>query len=414
MYKLYQLLSLLLYPLIKLLLLYRVVQGKEDPKRYKEKLGIYAIQRPLGKLIWFHAASIGEFNAILPIIKAISEKYSSFNILVTSVTLTAANIAQNNLPNNAIHQFMPLDSIIITRRFIRYWQPDLVIWTESEIWPNIINSCNTPLLLINARLSKKSFSKWNLTPKFAKFILDKFSLILAQSIETKILLEKLGAKGVIYSGNLKFMANNFTFNEQELQRIKLQMQGRIVLMAASTHQGEEEIFIKLHHKLKEKHPLLLTIIAPRHPNRTPELLAILQDSKVAIRSKNEPITQETDILLLDTIGEFGLFFRLTEIVCIGGSWKRIAHSFIEPAKLGNLIIFGPNMDNSREVADEFLAKSAAIFAQNELELEKIIENYLNNPINYAHFKDNATEIVDKMNQVKDKVLEKLIPYLDKL
>ena len=388
-YKLYQLASFLVYPLVRLLLLKRVAKGKEDPLRYTEKLGFYKIKRPKGKLIWFHAASIGEFNAILPVIKAIAEEFPYLNILVTTVTLTAANIAKNNLPINAIHQFMPLDCINIAQRFIAHWQPNLVIWTESELWPNIITLCKSQaeLLLINARLSQRSSQRWNLVPSLAKTILTKFSLITAQSLETKLLLEGLGAEKVIYAGNLKFIAANFSFEAQEVNKLKLQMKNRVVLMAASTHPGEEAMFAKLHHKLRLNHPNLLTIIAPRHPSRINEVLEQLQGLSVVTRSSREEITKDTDIFLADTIGEFGLFFRLTEIVCIGGSWKKIGHSFIEPAKLRNLIIFGPCMDNSRELADEFLERKAALLAESPEKIEEIIEAYFENPENFSHFKD---------------------------
>lgn len=410
MYLIYQIISFIIYPIIRVLLIIRVAKGKEDPSRFKEKLGFYNIKRPTGKLIWFHAASIGEFNAILPVIKSIT----SHNILVTTVTLTAANIAKNNLPSNAVHQFMPLDSIIIVKRFLKFWQPSLVVWTESELWPNMLTLCKAEKLLINARLSKKSFAKWSMAPEFAKFILSKFSLIIAQSIETKDLLEKLGSKPVLYLGNLKFIAANFRFDESALKQLKLKMQDRIVVMAASTHKGEEEMIGKVHSKLKKKYPQLLTIIAPRHPSRIAEVKDTLKNHKLAIRSSGEEILKLTDILIVDTIGEFGLFFRLSQIVCVGGSWKKIAHSFIEPAKLGNLIIFGPNMSNSREVADEFLNEHAAIFAKDEKEIEQIIENYIKNPQDFIPIKNKAEIIVDKMSQVKDKILEKMLPFIDKL
>ena len=416
MYKLYQLISLLIYPFIRILLILRIFKGKEDLSRYKEKLGIASVKRPTGKLIWFHAASIGEFNAILPVIQGIDQKYPAINILLTTVTLTSANIAKNNLPHKVISQFMPFDCINIVNKFISYWQPNLVIWTESELWPNMIKMAHKqcPMLLINARISLKSFSRWSLVRKFANFVLSKFSLILAQSQETKIFFEKLGIKDVLCLGNLKYMAANFVFEENELVKIKNQLKNRIVVMAASTHPGEEEIFAITHINLKKQYPQLLTIIAPRHPNRIEDVKNILSNLNVAIRSKKEKITPSTDILLVDTIGEFGLFFRLSEVVCIGGSWKKIAHSFIEAAKLKNLIIFGPNMNNSREVANEFLANKAAIFAQNQQEIEKILECYIKNPDDFDIFKNHGEQLVDKMSQVKEKILIKIAPYIDKL
>ncbi len=416
MYKLYQIISLLVYPLVRLLLVFRALKGKEDKNRYQEKLGFASDIRPAGKLIWFHAASIGEFNAVLPIIKEIVDKYPLINVLVTTVTLTSANIAKNNLPERVITQFMPLDCINIAQRFISYWQPSLVIWTESELWPNIIHlaSKNAKLLLINARISQKSFSRWSLVPDFANAVLNKFSLILAQSEETKEFLESLGQKNIEYLGNLKFIAANFTFDINELKQIEAQIKDRIVLMAASTHPGEEEMFKEVHCELKAKYPQLLTIIAPRHPSRIAEVKATLSNLNVVTRSTKNPINKDTDILLVDTIGEFGLFFRLSKVMCVGGSWKKIAHSFIEAAKLKNLIIFGPNMNNSREIADNFLQNKAAIFAKDGIEIEQILDSYLLDPRKFDSFIENSEQIVDKMSQVKEKILSKMLPYLDKI
>jgi 3-deoxy-D-manno-octulosonic-acid transferase len=416
MYKTYKILSLLVYPFIYILLLWRVLRGKENGNRYQEKLGYYKVIRPKGKLIWFHAASIGEFNAMLPVMNSISEEYPDSHLLVTTVTLTAANVAKHNLPDNAMHQFAPLDCINIAKRFINYWKPDLVIWTESELWPNLLKLCSkrSKLLLINARMSETSFNKWLSHKKLAKFVLENFSLILSQSKETKNFLEILGANDVKYVGNLKFVAANFSFNKQEANKLKKQIKNRLVIMAASTHQGEEEMFALLHRNLKKNHPEILTIIAPRHPARTNEVLKVLKNLKLntITRTSKAEIEDDVDILLADTVGEFGLFFPLTEIVCTGGSWSKIGHSFIEPAKLKNLIIFGPNMQNSREVADEFLERNASITAPNGIELEKIILKYIEDPQDFDIIKSNGEKIVGEMNQVKEKVLKKVRPYVD--
>lgn len=416
MYQLYKFISMLIYPLIRLLLLKRVDNGKEDPDRYLEKLGYFTAARPSGKLIWFHAASIGEFNAILPIIRSISTEFPSINILVTTVTITAAKIAKDNLPSNAIHQFAPLDCHNIVKKFIGYWQPNLSIWTESEFWPNmlVLARKRSPLLLINARLSEKSYSRWKLAKPLAKFILSLFNLILTQNNESKVFIEKLGVKNVIESGNLKFIAENFSFNSKEIEVLKKQIEERPIVMAASTHPGEEEMFIDIQKNLQQNN--LLTIIAPRHPVRTEEVVILLQKSNLNFitRSSKAKITQNTDVLLVDTLGEFGLFYRLSNIVCIGGSWTKIGHNFIEPAKLKNLIVFGPNMNNSREVSDLFLNKKAAICAKNAPEVQKIIENYILNPQKFYTYQDNAENAVNEMNKIKTVVMNYITPYINKI
>lgn len=416
MYQLYKFLSLLIYPFIKLLLSNRVKNGKEHSERYVEKLGYTTKIRPEGKLIWFHVASIGEFNAVLPIIREISNKYPKVYILVTTVTLTAAHIAENNLPHNAFHQFAPLDCYNIIKRFLDYWHPDLTIWTESEFWPNTLTltAKHSKILLINGRLSQKSYQKWRIVSFFAKKILSNFSLILTQNKESKIFLQLLGLKGIIELGNLKFVADNFAFNEDEIDNLKKQIGTRIVLMVASTHPGEEEIFAQIHKNLKQYN--ILTIIAPRHPIRKNEVIEMLTKEKISFitRSSKEKIKDKTDVLLVDTLGEFGIFYRISNIVCVGGSWTRVGHNFIEAAKLKNLIIFGPNMENSREVADFFLEQKASIEAKKPNEIEKIIRHYIYAPKNFSNYSDNATKIVYEMNKVKEVVMDYIDPYIKEI
>lgn len=418
MYRLYKYLSLIIYPFMYVLLLWRVLRGKENANRFTEKLGFYKVTRPSGKLVWFHVASIGEFNAMLPVMNSIADEFPEVHILVTTVTLTSANVAKHNLPDNAMHQFAPLDCFNIAKRFHEYWHPDLIIWTESELWPNILELCSqdAKLLLINARMSERSYKKWLKYKSLAQYVLNKFSLILAQSNETMTYLNNLGAKEVLYEGNLKFVAANFAFDEKEVRKMKKFTKNRLVVMAASTHPGEEEMFALLQRNVRKINPKFLTIIAPRHPARTEEILKILKQLKLNVitRTSKAEISDEVDILLVDTLGEFGLFYHLTEIVCTGGSWSKIGHSFIEPAKLKNLIIFGPHMENSREVANEFLDKKGALTAANGLEIEKIIIDYAENPDKFQIYKDNGEKIVDEMNQVKDKVLEKIRPFINRL
>lgn len=416
MYLFYKYLSVLIYPLLVILLKKRVRIGKEDSSRYIEKLGKYTIKRPFGKLIWFHAASIGEFNAILPIIIEIYEKYPHSKILVTTVTVTAAKIAEKNLPKNAIHQFAPLDSYLVVRRFLLYWQPDLTIWTESEFWPNLLIEAKkqSPILLINARFSEKSFSRWKFFPSFAKQILSCFSLILTQNIETKNFIEYFSINNVTYSGNLKFIAANFNYDKDQLNILKNQLLDRVIVMAASTHPGEEEIFTNIHANLKLKYPKLFTIIAPRHPNRVDEVISVLEKYNLSyvVRSKNSPITKETDVLLVDTIGEFGLFYRLSNIVGMGGSWCKISHNIIEPANLGNIVILGPNFENSKEITDIFLKNNAVILAKTSQEIQSTIEEFTVNSHNFSQIKKNAQSTIQEMDKVKEKTLTFIKPFLE--
>ncbi len=413
MNKFYQFISWIIYPFIIILLSFRVFKGKENKLRYKEKLGYSTISRPDGKLIWFHAASIGEFNAILPIIKMICEKFNH-SVLVTTVTLTAATIAHNNLPKNSFHQFMPLDSIIIVRRFLKYWRPDLVIWTESEIWPNMLLQCKAIKLLVNARISNSSFRIWKKFKNFSKMIFAQFDLILAQSEETKNYLEQLGGENILYLGNLKYVASQFDFDPNKLEALIKQVENRKIILGASTHAKEEAMLKEVHLKLKAKFPNLLTIIAPRHPQRIQEVINDLEGLHLAFRSQNHEITKDTDIFIVDTLGELGIFYRLSKVVCIGGSWKRIAHSFLEPAKLGNLIIFGPNYSNSKEVSELFLNEKAAILAKDVDEIANYIDNFFSHPVDFGSYVNKSMEIVEEMFQVKEKISKKILPFIERL
>jgi 3-deoxy-D-manno-octulosonic-acid transferase len=416
MYQIYKFLSLLFYPFIKLLLISRVKNEKEDKIRFKEKLGFTDRVRPEGKLIWFHAASIGEFNAVLPIIKEISNRYPGINILVTTVTITAAKIAECNLPKGAFHQFAPFDCYNIVKRFLAHWKPDLTIWTESEFWPNKLMQTAkiSKILLINGRLSEKSYNRWKYIPFLARAILRRFSLLLTQNKESKRFIEQLGIKNAIELNNLKFVADNFSFDEKELAQLKEQIGTRPVLMAASTHPGEEAIFAKVQKALK--HEKLLTIIAPRHPIRKNEVIEVLSKYKLSfvVRSSKEEIRDKTDVLLVDTLGEFGLFYRLSQIVGVGGSWCKIGHNFIEPGKLNNLIIFGPNMENSREVADLFLEQKAAIEAKTCEKIKEVVDDYIFVPEKYLPYQERAEKLVVEMNKVKEIVMDYINPFIKEL
>lgn len=416
--KIYYYISFIIYPLVLLNLKLRVMSGKENKLRFREKLGFTDKLRPAGPLIWFHAASIGEFYAILPVIKTIKDSFPSINILLTGVTITSAEIAQKNLPPGVIHQFAPLDCPNICNKFIMHWKPNLVIWTESEIWPNLLIKAqkNSKLLFINARISFKSYGKWLTIKSFAQYILSLFDLILAQSTETKDYLLNLGAKNVECFGNLKFVASNFNYSEGELIDLKNQLADKSIVMAASTHPGEEEMLVGVYKNLKIIYPNLFLIIAPRHPSRAASVLEFLTSAKINVitRSSNQKIDSKTDVFLIDTLGEFGLFYRLTEVVCMGGSWSRIGHSIIEPAKLDNLIIFGPNMDNSREVAASFLSHKAATFAKDSDEISNIIKIYLDDKSKFTSYKANAKSLVEKMEQVMPQVMEKITPYIQEI
>jgi 3-deoxy-D-manno-octulosonic-acid transferase len=380
MFKLYAFLVTMLQPFIYLLLNYRRRIGKEHATRFPERLGIATKKRPNGKIIWFHAASVGELNAILPLINHMAKDNHKLNILVTTVTLTSAAIAQKNLPKNSFHQFVPIDTNKAVKRFLAHWKPDLAIWTESELWPNLIHRTHKVcrLILLNARISDRSYSKWLKYRFFAQRILAEFDLILPQENTDLERLKSLGAKNIQYIGNLKYDAPALAFDKSELAKLKAQIGKRPVFVAASTHSGEEVEIIKCHKILQEKHPNLLTIIVPRHSKRSAEIAEGLSTINFATRSINEKITAKTAIYLADTMGELGLFYSLADVSFVGGSLMDVGgHNPLEPARFKNAIISGAHIFNFTTIYNEMQQAKAILIANDCADLAKKIDQLLN-------------------------------------
>lgn len=377
----YNILSILFLPFILLHFIYRVFKKKVDLKRAGEKLGIAKIKKPNGELIWLHAASVGETFVALKLIEELSRDRRFF--LLTTCTLASAEIAaKQNLPN-LIHQYSPCDFTFCINKFLGHWQPSIGIFIESEIWPNRINlaSKRFKISLLNARMSDRSFARWHYFKGLVSFCLSKFSLILAQSKEDRLRFEQLGAKNPIYAGNIKYSITPPKINSKDLASLKEQISNRQVLLAASTHEGDEEFILNCYGKLKKDYQDLLLIIAPRHSIRSDQISALLVHRKLSYsrRTKKEAITAKTDIYLADTIGELGLFYSLANVSFIGGSLKNGGHNILEASFFNTFIIFGPDMSNFQEIATEYLAHNAAISFQDEKEAIDIIKNALVNP-----------------------------------
>lgn len=381
--RIYHWLMQTLAPLLKYHLKRRLKRGKEDPMRLCERFGGASFSRPQGKLIWFHGASVGESISILKLIDHLLELQPDLNLLVTTGTMTSARLLAKHLPQQCIHQFIPLDVPKWGNRFLNHWKPDLAIFVESEFWPNLLHSVKKkqiPLLLLNARLSKRSFGYWQRVPKTSKKLLQLFDTCFTPSEQTSSYLRKLGAKNVYLSCNLKFAADTLGYDEEELNRLRNICEKRLVWAATSTHQGEEEIVIATHLALKQKFPNLLTILAPRHPERSAEILKKIQDANLTAmrRSEGNYPRQKTDIWMVDTIGDLGLVYSLASVCFIGGSFVPIGgHNPIEAFKLGSTAIVGPHTDNFLEVNENL--KSALKTVQTPEELQSALENLLTSP-----------------------------------
>ena len=342
-----------LEPVAAAILLWRMRRGKEDRERLGERRGIPGRQRPHGGLAWLHGASIGETLALMPVVEHLIRR--GLHVLVTSGTRTSAELVARRLPPGAAHQFVPVDAPRYIRRFLDHWMPDIALVAESEIWPNTILELDRrgiPLILVNGRMSERSFRRWSRLPHVARALLDRFALCLAQSQADAERLFRLGAPRIGVAGNLKFDASPPPADPRALAQLSGLLSGRPVWVAASTHAGEEAHAVASHQALAGHFPGLLTVVVPRHPQRGAEIadLARFAGLEVARRSADGEPERTTELYVVDTIGELGLFYRLAPLVFMGGSLvPHGGQNPIEPAKLGAAILHGPHVHNFTDV-----------------------------------------------------------------
>ncbi len=412
MFFLYRIITKASAPLLSKILRQRLKATKEDPQRYKEKQSIITSPRPAGALLWLHAASVGEAQSALTLIHKILEHNPALSVLVTTVTLTSAQVMEKNLPENAFHQFCPLDHPKWVEQFIEHWAPDMVLWMESELWPNMLHSIlrrQIPAYLVNARMSQSSYNSWKWMRPLTQKMLGAFKNVLCQTEKDKAFFDALGARNTIITDNLKYSAQALSFNKDELKEIQSELGKRPVWVYASTHKGEELIAYNVHHKLKTHFPDLLTIIVPRHPERRIQIVEQYRELKAnfVLRSKTgNNIPKETDIYIADTLGELGLFYRLSSITCIGRSLSDDGgggHNPIEAAQLGCAVIHGANTQNLQAIYDEMLASNASIICQSSDDLYLALLDLFTTPkhldekqkaaIAYASNKHNVINVV---------------------
>lgn len=387
---------------------------QEDPLRLAERWGETTHPKAEGDLVWFHAASVGEVVSLIPILKKFHHEFREMRVLVTTGTVTSAKVIAPHLPSSYIHQYIPLDVPQWVEHFLEHWNPKVAIFVEAELWPNLLFSCkerHIPVLLLNAHLSDKSYQRWRKVPTFVKQVLECVDEVMAQSSVISERLKMLGAKKVSIAGNLKFAVDPLAYNEDALQKLMKEVAGRPLWVAASTHPGEEEQIALAHQKIKEKIKDVLTILVPRHPHRGQEISTLLNKHglTVAQRTKSGPIEEKTDIYLADTIGELGLFYKLSEISFVGGSLVPIGgHNPIEPAKLGCALIWGPHTLNQREICS--ILNPAALSIKNTSELAETVIDLLQNPkYRQAHI-DKAQEILKSQSNVLEDIFTLLRPF----
>ena len=402
-------------PLAPALLDWRKRRGKEDPRRMNERLGYASLDRPAGRLAWLHGASVGEGLALLPLCERLVAR--GFRVLVTTGTVSSATILANRLPAGAQHQYVPLDVPAFMRRFLDHWRPDLVLVAESEIWPNLlclVKERGIPLVLVNARLSPRSYRRWQQLPKLIGSLLSRIDLCLAQTQDDGMRLLRLGAPRVQVSGNLKYDVPAPPFKSASLAELTAAVGGRPVWLAASTHSGEEAIVLDVHEHLREAIPNLLTIVAPRHAARGPEIAALAGQRSLAtsVRSRGDKIVPATEFYIADTMGEMGLFYRLASVVLVGKSLGAAqgGQNPIEPAKLGATVLHGPHVGNFAEVYRDLDAARGAAEVFDEATLTRALLVYLTDPALVRRSGRSAQEAVERFGGATDRIVQALEPY----
>lgn len=404
-----------LLPLAPALLAWRQRQGKEEAGRVGERSGIARMTRPPGRLAWLHGASVGEAIALLPLVAKLRQQ--GLQVLVTTGTVTSARILDERLPAGAIHQYIPLDVCRFVRRFLDHWRPDLVLFAESELWPNALGEAHArriPVILVNARLSQRSFERWKRLPHTAMQLLSHIDLCLAQSNADAARFSDLGAPRVLVGGNLKYDVAALPADPAEVARMQAMIGSRPLWLAASTHEGEERIALAVHNELSQRMHDLVTIIAPRHAERGGQIanLALQEGLTPYQRSRGDDIPPGAQVYVADTMGELGLLYRLASIVFVGKSLAATGgQNPIEPAKLGGAILHGPHVGNFVEVYDELDRSGGALEVGDRDTLARTLLALMADGQRLRTMVRRAGETVAQLGGASDRIMVALEPYL---
>jgi 3-deoxy-D-manno-octulosonic-acid transferase len=418
MLRVYQKLSAALVPLSPALINRRLKKGKEDPARVGERRGFSRDIRPRGPLVWVHGASVGEVLAVAALIERL--RALEIRVLLTSGTVTSAAIVAKRFPADIIHQYVPYDSPRYVDRFLDHWRPSLALFVESDLWPNLILSSaarRLPMVLINGRMSHRSFPRWRRLAGTISALLGRFDICLAQSDVDAERFAALGSRNVVTTGNLKLDVPAPPADAAKLERLMAVTRGRAIVLAASTHPGEESLLLRAHQTLAGFFPSLLTIIVPRHPNRGEAIARSIPACglRVTLRSREELPTGTTDIYVADTMGELGLFYRLAPIVFMGGSLiEHGGQNPIEAVKLGASIVHGPHVFNFSDIYDALDGAGGAKRADTLEALVKQLGQLLSDPVARESSVVAAGRVVGELGGALDRTLVALEPYLFQL
>jgi 3-deoxy-D-manno-octulosonic-acid transferase len=407
-------------PFVRYYLRLRGRRGKEDRERIAERYGIASADRPRARLVWVHAASVGEAHSVLALIDRTLRERPGLEILLTTGTVASARLVAERLPSRVRHQFAPVDLPRAVERFLDHWRPDLAIWVESELWPNLVLGTqrrDIPMLLLNGRLSLRSFRRWRRLPGLIRPVMRAFALCLAQDEAQAARFRALGARDAASVGDLKSAATSLSADPAELAALRSRIGDRPIWIAASTHPGEEEIAAAAHFRVAREHPRLLTIVAPRHPARGEAIAEMfrVQGLKIARRGNGETLAGDTDIYLADTLGELGLMFRLSDVAFIGGSLvAKGGHNPFEAARLGCAVLHGGDTSNCAGMAASLDRAGAALTVSDAASLADTVARLLRDPGERCARGAAAARVAAAGSGVLDKVLCRIAPWLDAL
>tara|TARA_Y100000590_G_scaffold232998_1_gene262463 strand:- start:1321 stop:2574 length:1254 start_codon:yes stop_codon:yes gene_type:complete len=400
----YRLLINLIALISPIIILVRLLKKKEHPKRFLEKFCFFFKKKNKGKLIWFHGSSVGEILSIIPLIEKLEKNKNVKQILVTSSTLSSSSVLKKLNLKKTIHQFFPVDTNFLSKKFLNYWKPSVAIFVESEIWPNMIlniSKKSIPLLLLNARITKKSFNRWNSISSLSKILFGSFDNTFPQNNETKKYLKILGAKKIKMIGNLKFCENEIQKSYSFNNKLKKFFQSKKIWCASSTHETEEKMCAIAHNELKKKYKNLLTIIIPRHVHRVKSIAEEIKDLKLNYSTHSSEIkfNKNTEIYLVDTYGETKYFFNICKTVFLGGSI--IPHGGqnpLESIRFGCNVIHGPNTANFKEIYDLLKLNGLSKKINNSEQLIKALDISFNK-------KGNSLKKINKIKKIGSKILD---------
>lgn len=405
-------------PFIKTILARRIKSGKEDPERINERKGEASLPRPSGPLIWIHVASVGEAQSIMSMVNLLLDQNKQLNILVTSVTRTSAQVLAQKLPERAFHQYAPVDHPDWIRKFLDHWEPNMALWVESELWPTMLTFLkkrHIPAALLNAHMSPNSHRNWKRAPDFARNLLSVFLVILAQSKQDAGYYSEFNSHSVVVTDNIKYAAKPLAYNEDDYAHLKAAIQNRPVWLYASSHDGEEDLAAQVHKLLSAQFPDLLTIIAPRHPDRRADALEAVQSNglKATLRGQNKTLPSPDDqVYIVDTMGELGLLYKLSPLALIGRSFSTDGgggHNPIEAALHNSAVLHGPWVQNSTELYKEMDEAGAALEIETPDKLAPAIAELLANPDKLSELQKSGREFAQTKADVLKKVIEELEP-----